>query len=83
MTWQSRGSAIANEGAFQQIATAPDVHVYLAVVSIEAIGNSVPRNDITTMAKHRTFFYNATLDLLQIDLVLDLILLSPYYNKVL
>ena len=68
--WQSRGSAVANKGAFQQIPTAPNVHVYLAVVSIEAIGNSVPRNDITTMAIHRTFFYNATLDLLQINPIL-------------
>ena len=49
---------------------APNVHVYLAVVSIEAIGNSVPRDDITTMAIHRTFFYNATLDLLQINPIL-------------
>ena len=45
LTWQSRGSALANKVAFQRIATAPNVHVYLAVVSIEAIGNSVPRND--------------------------------------
>ena len=43
--WQSRGSAVANKGAFQRIPTAPNVHVYLAVVSIEAIGNSVPRDD--------------------------------------
>ena len=26
--WQSRGSAVANKGAFQQIATAPNLHVY-------------------------------------------------------
>ena len=30
--------------AFQQIPTAPNLYVYLAVVSIEAIGNSVPRD---------------------------------------
>ena len=27
LTWQSRGSALANKVAFQRIATAPDVHV--------------------------------------------------------
>ena len=45
LPWQSRRSANANKGAFQQIPTAPNVHVYLAVVSIDAIGNSVPRDD--------------------------------------
>ena len=36
------------KGAFQRIATAPDVRAYLAIVSIEAIGSSVPRNDTFT-----------------------------------
>ena len=36
---------IIYQGTFQQIPTAPNVHVYLAVVSIEAIDNSVPRDD--------------------------------------
>ena len=45
-TWQSHGSAYTNnKGAFQQIATAPNEDNYLAVVSIEAIDNSVPRDD--------------------------------------
>ena len=48
-----------NKGAFLQIPTAPNLYVYLAVVSIEAIDNSVPRDDIVC-----TF---TSLDLLQID----------------
>ena len=32
-TWQSRGSAHINNVAFQQIATAPNVHVYWVIVS--------------------------------------------------
>ena len=69
MTWGSRGSARANKVAFQRIATAPNVRVYLAVVSIEAIGNSVPRNDtilklpIDTFIVFTTYYHFATTSL--------------------
>ena len=45
-----------NKGAFQQIPTAPNVHVYLVVVSIYAIGNSVPRDDIFQKFHIQTYF---------------------------
>ena len=35
-TWGSRGSALANKIAFQQIATAPNVHVYWTIVLIKS-----------------------------------------------
>ena len=46
LTWGSRGSAHINKVAFQRIATAPNVHVYLAIVSRKSSGNSAPRDDI-------------------------------------
>ena len=45
-TWQSRGSAHANKVAFQQIATAPNVHAELVIVSKKVNANMAPRNDI-------------------------------------
>ena len=45
-----------NKGAFQQIPTAPNVHVYLVVVSIYAIGISVPRDDIFQKFHIQTYF---------------------------
>ena len=47
-----------NKGAFRQIPTAPNVHVYLVVVSIYAIGNSVPRDDIPHKTSHPNLFLN-------------------------
>ena len=56
-TWQSRGSAYTNNKvAFRRIPTAPNVHVYLAVVSIEAIGNSVPRDDLIRICHYAIRF---------------------------
>ena len=64
LTWGSRGSAHINKVAFQRIATAPNVHVYLAIVSRKK-AVAIRRLEMTLLAQLQ---YH-TLDLWQTDLI--------------
>ena len=55
-TWGSAGKHPYSQWRFREIATAPNVHVFLIIVSKEVNTNMVPRNDIIVMWYTKSVF---------------------------